>query len=149
MPVSNAKYVDLTDEVVVDVPMSKEEGAPTEPCLVRFRPNMVTPKFSRQMAREATNSEKFFEMFCQMVTFMDVVGPLYDEDEEGNPVEVLADGVLVPMEPNYISLCSENLLGTLANGIFEHIKQTADPKGTDQAPVPISSKGSPRGSFNR
>lgn len=149
MPISNAAFAERIAEVTVDIPESDAEGAPTEPCLVRYRPNVITPNWARQIEREEVGSDRFVDMFCQMVTFMDVVGPLHDVDDEGNRVEMLGDGELVPLRPEYVGLCSQRLLALLLQGVMDDLNRTMTPKGSEPGPVPISSKSSRRGSFAR
>lgn len=153
MPVSNAKYVERTSVVVVDVPENDEPDAPTEPCEVRYLPNVITPNWARRIEAEQVGSDEFVDMFCQMVTYMDVIGPLSSDtefDEHGIPVVVIPDGELVPVRPEYVGLCSSRLLGILFTGVMNDLNTTITPKGSEATPpVPISSKSSRSGSFSR
>lgn len=147
MPISNAKFMKRVVEVVVDV---EDDDGNVEPCLVRYRPNAMTPRMERALADTEAGTERFVEQFCQIVQFMDVAGPLYDEedlDEDGNPREVLG-AEIVPMEPEYVSCVSLPLLSALLRGIMADMTKSSDPKG-EPAPPTSSSKTSRNGSFGR
>lgn len=144
MPISNAKFRERLVTIVVDV---EDEDGNVEPCEVRYRPNVMTPRMERMLAEEEAGSERFVAQFCQMVQFMDVAGPLYDEedeDENGNPVEVWGADI-VPMKPEIVSYVSSTLLATLLRACMDDMNKQSDPKG--QPALNGSSKPSRNGSF--
>jgi hypothetical protein len=104
------------------------------PLAVRYRPNAMTPQLEAEITRTANEAatDTLLRMFCAVVAWMDVEGPL----EDAHGVEVLGPGEQMPMQPEYIGMLPSRLLTQVFTAVQE-----------DMSGGPKRGSGSSDGSF--
>lgn len=126
--------LNLSDFARAEVELTVETAA--GPLAVRYRPNAMTPRLESEMARAMADQEGATEalvrMFCAVVAWMDVEGPLADAAGE----EVLGAGRPLPVEPDYVGLLPSRLLSAVFLAVQE-----------DMSGGPKPGSGSSAGSF--
>lgn len=128
---------------------------------VRYRKKALTPKVQMELARAAKANDAdragtaFLSMFADIIEFMDVApGPLYDRfdrDENGAPRLVLAEGEVVPIDPDVLAFLPMDFLQEILSAVMQHQVDERGPKQESTEPVPLqrSEKSSKTGSFAR
>lgn len=106
------------------------------PLGVRYRPNAMTPLLESEMAKAISDPEAatdaLVRMFCAVIAWMDVEGPLAGPDGR----EVLGAGEAMPVEPELVGLLPSRLLAAVFAAVQE-----------DMSGGPKRGSGSSGGSF--
>lgn len=142
MPLS---AVDFANEVAtIKVPTRNGE------LLVRYYPNAMTPKRA-QLIRAAGDDDEdggdYIEMFCEMVEYLDLNGPLYDPDEldsDGNPRQMIGEGDPIPVEPEFVALLPLALLKRIMDAMQSDMN-TETPKAFRSRKSSMASRNGSRG----
>lgn len=109
--------LNLSDFARAEVELVVETSA--GPLGVRYRPNAMTPQLEAAMARAMDDpdaaTDALVRMFCAVIAWMDVEGPL--ADAEGR--EVLEAGEAMPVEPGLVGLLPSRLLAAVFAAVQE------------------------------
>jgi len=137
MPLSVVAFTDQRAEVTVKTDLGD--------FAVRYRPNALTPLMERALA-EAAGTDRFIDLFCELVEWVDLEGPLADAgdlDDAGNPRVVVAAGEPVPVTPECVELLPSQLLNLVLEAMQADMVDGA-PKAARSTPRANRSRG---GSF--
>lgn len=109
--------LNLSDFARAEVDLTVQTSA--GPLAVRYRPNAMTPRLESEMGRAIADpdaaTDALVRMFCAVVSWMDVEGPL--EDAQGR--EVLGAGKELPVTPEYVGLLPSRLLSAVFVAVQE------------------------------
>lgn len=117
MPLSLADIAKAEVQLTVDTAVGS--------LVVRYRPNALTPQMESAMTAQVGTdraTETMLKMFCALVSFMDVVGPL----DDGDGFRVLQAGEVMPVTPEYVALLPTRLLASVFAAVQEDL--TGGPK---------------------